>query len=87
MVGVPPVCDSLLGDPRGRSSLCREAGLWLVVVAVLLGAYIVAKYLGRRLDLRRLGIETISQEALNGRLDAGNAGRLMHRGEVGMKTT
>jgi len=48
-------------------------GLWLVVVvAALLGAYIVGKYLGRRLYLRRLGMATIAPEALEGRLDAGD---------------
>src|SRR5882724_3147315 len=47
-------------------------GLWLVVVvAALLGAYIVGKYLGRRLCLRRLRMAPISPEALKGRLDAG----------------
>src|SRR5713226_6757602 len=47
-------------------------GLWLVVgVAAVLGAYIVGKYLRRRLYLRRLRMATISPEALKRRLDAG----------------
>jgi membrane protein DedA with SNARE-associated domain len=47
-------------------------GHWLVVVvAALLGAYIVGKYLRRRLYLRRLRMTTISPEALEGRPDAG----------------
>lgn len=54
------------------SARVEQLGLWLVVVvAALLGAYIVGKYLGRRLYLRRLRIATTSPEALRGRLDAG----------------
>jgi membrane protein DedA with SNARE-associated domain len=49
----------------------EKLGLWLVVVAALLGAYIVSKYLRRRLYLRRLRMAIISPEALEGRLDAG----------------
>ena len=50
----------------------ERLGLWLVVVvAALLGAYIVGKYLGRRLYLRQLRMAPISPEALKGRLDAG----------------
>jgi len=46
-------------------------GHWLVVVvALLLGAYIVGKYLRRRLYLRRLRVATISPEALKRRPDA-----------------
>ena len=48
-----------------------KLGLWLVVVAALFGAYIIGKYLRRRLYLRRLRKATISPEALKGRLDAG----------------
>ena len=47
-----------------------KLGLWLVVVAALFGAYIVGKYLHRRLYLRRLRMATISREVLKGRLDA-----------------
>ncbi len=49
----------------------EQLGLWLVVVAALLGAYIVVKFLRRRRYLRRLRRATISPEALEGRLDAG----------------
>ena len=49
----------------------EKLGFWLVVVAALLGAYAVSKYLRRRLYLRRLRMATISPEALKGRLDAG----------------
>jgi len=49
----------------------EQLGLWLVVVAALLGAYIVVKFLLRRRYLRRLRRATISPEALEGRLDAG----------------
>jgi hypothetical protein len=48
----------------------EQLGLWLVVVAALLGAYMVSKYLRRRLYLRRLRMATISREVLKGRLDA-----------------
>jgi len=48
----------------------EKLGLWLVVVAALLGAYMVSKYLRRRLYLRRLRMATISRETLEGRLDA-----------------
>jgi membrane protein DedA with SNARE-associated domain len=49
-----------------------KLGLWLVVVvAALLGVYIVGKYLRRRLYRRRLRMAIISPEALKGRLDAG----------------
>ena len=49
----------------------EKLGLWLVVVAALLGAYIVGKYLRRRLNLRRLRMATISPDTLKRRLDAG----------------
>ena len=49
----------------------EKLGLWLVVVVALLGAYIVGKYLRRRLYLRRLRMATISAEALEERPDAG----------------
>jgi membrane protein DedA with SNARE-associated domain len=49
----------------------EKLGLWLVVVAALLGAYIVGKYLRRRLYQRRLRMATISPEARKKRLDAG----------------
>ena len=49
----------------------EKLGLWLVVVAALLGAYIVGKYLRRRLYLRRLRMATISPDTLKRRLDAG----------------
>jgi membrane protein DedA with SNARE-associated domain len=50
----------------------EKLGLWLiVVVAALLGTYIVGKYLGRRLYLRRLRMATIPPEALKPRPDAG----------------
>jgi membrane protein DedA with SNARE-associated domain len=48
----------------------EKLGLWLVVVAALLGAYIVGKFLRRRQYLRRLRMATISPEALKGRRDA-----------------
>ena len=41
-------------------------GLWLAVVAALLGAYVVGKYLRRQLYLRRLPMATIPPKALNG---------------------
>jgi membrane protein DedA with SNARE-associated domain len=44
----------------------EQLGLWLVVIAALLGAYIVVKLLLRRRYLRRLRIATISPEALDG---------------------
>jgi membrane protein DedA with SNARE-associated domain len=54
------------------SARVEKLGLWLVViVAALLGAYIVGKYLGRALYLRRLGMAPISPGALKGRLDIG----------------
>ena len=56
-------------------------GLWLVVVAALLGAYIVVKFLLRRRYLRRLRRATISPEALKGRLDAGEDASI-----VGLRT-
>jgi hypothetical protein len=49
----------------------EQLGLWLVVVAALLGASIVVKFVLRRRYLRRLRTATISPEALEGRLDAG----------------
>ena len=49
----------------------EKLGLWLVVVAALLGAYIVGKFVRRRLYFRRLRMATISPEALEGRSDAG----------------
>jgi len=49
----------------------EKLGLWLVVIVALLGAYIVGKYLRRRLYLRRLRMATISAEALEERPDAG----------------
>ena len=49
----------------------EKLGLWLVVVVALLGAYVVSKFLRRRLYLRRLRMPAISPEALKGRLDAG----------------
>jgi membrane protein DedA with SNARE-associated domain len=54
------------------SARVEKLGLWLVaIVAALLGAYIVSKYLGRRLYLRRLGMAPISPGALKRRLDVG----------------
>jgi len=49
----------------------EQLGLWLVVVAALLGAYMVVKFLRRRRYLRRLRRATISPETLKGRLAAG----------------
>ena len=49
----------------------ENLGLWLVVVVVLLGAYVVSKFLRRRLYLRRLRMPAISPEVLKGRPDAG----------------
>ena len=49
----------------------EQLGLWLVLVAALLGAYVVVSFLLRRRHLRRLRRGTISPEALEGRLDAG----------------
>jgi len=49
----------------------EQLGLGLVVVAALLGASIVVKFLLRRRYLRRLRRATISPEALKGRLDTG----------------
>ena len=43
----------------------EKLGLWLVVIAALLGAYIVVKFLLRQRHLRRLHIATISPEALD----------------------
>ena len=48
----------------------EQLGLWLVVVAALLGAYVVGKFVRRRLYFRRLRRATISPEALKGRRDA-----------------
>ena len=49
----------------------EQLGLWLVVVAAMLGAYMVVKFLRRRRYLRRLRRATISPETLKGRLAAG----------------
>ncbi|HZO38598.1 MAG TPA: hypothetical protein VFE97_05210, partial [Methylomirabilota bacterium] len=49
----------------------EKLGLWLVVVVVLLGAYVVSKFLRRRLYLRRLRMPAISPEVLKGGPDAG----------------
>ena len=55
------------------SARVEKLGLWLiVVVAALLGAYIVGKYLSRRLYLRRLGMAPISPHALTRRPNAGD---------------
>jgi membrane protein DedA with SNARE-associated domain len=43
----------------------EKLGLWLVVIAALLGAYIVVKFLLRRRYLRQLRIATLSPEALD----------------------
>jgi len=49
----------------------EKLGLWFVVIAALLGAYIVVKFLLRRRYLRRLHTATISPEALDGLTAAG----------------
>jgi membrane protein DedA with SNARE-associated domain len=55
----------------------ERLGLWLVVFAALVGAYVVGKFLRRRLYLRRLRLATVSPEALKERLDAGEAATIV----------